>query len=151
MIEPTPGRVVWFRPHEDDHTFTGGHGNEPLAALIAKVHSNRLINVAAFDENGHNRGVENVTLLQDDDPKPEKGLFACWMPYQTGQAAKTEAAEKAAAVPAPPSAPAPAEEPAPAAPAPQTAPSAAAAAPAPAAAQDAAAPAPATPPAGGTA
>jgi len=30
--------------------------------------------------------------LQDNEPKPE-GNFACWMPYQKGQAAKTEAAE----------------------------------------------------------
>ena len=41
------------------------------------------------------RRVVNVhaTMWQDDEAKPEGMPFACWMPYQKGQAAKTEALE----------------------------------------------------------
>jgi hypothetical protein len=33
---------------------------------------------------------DRVKLLQDDEAKPDGGRFCCWMPYQTGQAAKYE-------------------------------------------------------------
>jgi hypothetical protein len=63
----------------------------PLVALVAYVHSDRCINVAAFDQNGHAlAGYTSVTLLQGDDPKLEGGYFASWMPFQKGQAVRTE-------------------------------------------------------------
>jgi hypothetical protein len=34
-----------------------------------------------------------VPLMQDGDEQPWHGNFAMWMPYQKGQAAKTEALE----------------------------------------------------------
>jgi len=67
LIRPTVGRVVWF------HQGTAGifPGSEDTrAAIVAHVHG---------------------------DPIPTSGFYCEWMPYQKGQAAKTEAAEKAAA------------------------------------------------------
>lgn len=53
-----------------------------------------MINIAFFDQNGVAHNATSVALLQDDDSKPEFGFFASWMPYQQGQAAKTEALQK---------------------------------------------------------
>lgn len=89
MIEPTIGRVVWFTPAKTDESLSGS--SQPLAALVAHVHSDRCVNLAVFDANGggsHSR--TSVTLLQDDDVAPEAGYYAEWMPYQKGQAAKHE-------------------------------------------------------------
>lgn len=90
MIKPTVGRVVWvFRPHDTTNP------NQPEAALIAYVFTDRLISVGGFDHNGEPFSLTSVPLVQDDEPEPE-GNFAAWMPYQKGQAAKTEALEAAA-------------------------------------------------------
>lgn len=89
MIVPTNGRVVWFYP--------GGKsafdaGVQPHSAQVAYVHNVRLVNLGALQSNGVAYSATSVQLLQDDDAMPE-GPFAMWMPYQQGQAAKTEAAE----------------------------------------------------------
>lgn len=92
MIKPSIGRVVWFTPSSN----TGSADFAPgalLAAIVAHVHSDRLVNLAVFDANGRAHSRTSVTLLQDDDAKPEGGYFAEWMPFQKGQAAKQEAAE----------------------------------------------------------
>lgn len=94
MISPTPGRVVWFAP-STTFDVTPHDPRRPLAAIVAYVWSDRLINVAVFDQNGRTHHATSVQLLQDDDPMPEHGHFAVWMPYQKGQAAKVEAAEVA--------------------------------------------------------
>lgn len=95
MITPTIGRVVWFTPavHSDPRHDV----KQPLVGLVTYVWGDRCINLTAFDQNGVSIGGQcSVPLLQDDDAKPETGYFASWMPYQKGQAAKTEALEKAA-------------------------------------------------------
>lgn len=89
MIKPTVGRVVWYRPFLDP----GAVESEPLAAMIAHVGSDRLVNLAVFDAVGASNSRKGVPLLQDGDPRPHGGGFAEWMPYQKGQAAKTEAVE----------------------------------------------------------
>lgn len=66
---------------------------QPLAAIVVHVWGDRMINVTYFDSNGESFPLTSVVLLQDDDPKPDGQSFACWMPYQKGQAAKTEALE----------------------------------------------------------
>lgn len=87
MITPTVGRVVWvIRP------FITTDIKQPEVGLITYVWSDGMINVAGFDHNGEPFKISSLVLLQDDEPKPE-GNFACWMPYQKGQAAKTEALE----------------------------------------------------------
>ncbi len=87
MIKPTVGRVVWvIRPYDaiDIH--------QPEVGLVTYVHGDHCINVAGYNANGTPFSLTSLTLVQDDEPKPE-GNFACWMPYQKGQAAKAEALE----------------------------------------------------------
>jgi hypothetical protein len=94
MIKPTVGRIVLYHPHDLD----GGDVNDqPHAAIVAHVHSDRLINLTVFNENGSVYSRQGVTLVQGDEA--EAGLtvpssdFAEWMTYQKDQAAKAEAAE----------------------------------------------------------
>ena len=84
MIEPTVGRVVLFYDN---------NGPEPHAAIITEVHGECCVNLCAFSKNGIPKGYTSVPLLQDDDPRPSC-CFCEWMPYQKGQAAKTEALEE---------------------------------------------------------
>jgi hypothetical protein len=95
MIVPTIGRVVWL--------YHGGLGDvlqkvQPRAALIAYVHNDRCVNLAAFDREGNSYGLTSVTLIQEGDDAPSTGglAFCCWMPYQIGQQKKHEAAPAAA-------------------------------------------------------
>lgn len=82
MITPTVGRIVWF---EDG-------ARKTQAAIITYVLSDSLINVAVFDPNGIPFAKTSITLVQDQvDPVPFP--YCRWMPYQKGQAAKTEALE----------------------------------------------------------
>lgn len=86
MISPSVGRVVWYWPNGT------GADAQPWAAMVSKVHSDRSINIGGFDPSGQPFARTSVPLLQDD----EGSIDACasWMPYQKGQAAKTEALEK---------------------------------------------------------
>jgi hypothetical protein len=83
MIKPTVGRVVWFRilPEAREQ-----------AAVVCYVHDDRMVNLVVFDMNGVPYSACSVKLLQDDDEAP-KYQHCLWMPYQKGQAAKTEALE----------------------------------------------------------
>lgn len=92
MIKPSNGRVVWFTPSSQNGAANFASGSQ-LAAIVAHVHSDRCVNLAVFDANGVPHSRCSVPLLQDDDPRPEHGYFAEWMPHQLGQAKKTEAAE----------------------------------------------------------
>ena len=95
MIKPTPGRVVWYTPADDDPTpkFKG----EVLSATVARVIGDRLVNLMVIRADGVTYGRHNVLLLQDGDQRPKTGPYCEWMPYQKGQAAKTEALEQRAA------------------------------------------------------
>lgn len=92
MIKPSIGHVVWFTPVSNTGSSDFAPG-APLAAIVAHVHSDRCVNLGVFDANGVVHSRCSVTLLQDDDAKPENGYYAEWMPFQKGQAAKTEAIE----------------------------------------------------------
>ena len=94
MIKPTVGRVVWYTPYQSD-TFAYTPG-QPLAAIVTAVWSDTCVNLAVFDANGNSHGRTSVLLWQDDgdNPKPDCG-FCEWMPYQKGQAARTEQLESA--------------------------------------------------------
>jgi hypothetical protein len=87
MIKPTVGRVVWFHPPRS----TPDH--QPQAALVAYVWSDTLVNLAVFDHNGIASNYTSVLLYQGEGERPASE-FCEWMPYQQGQAAKTEALEK---------------------------------------------------------
>ena len=85
MIKPSVGRVVWY--YEDPGQ------TQPFAAIIAYVHSDTRVNLSVFDADGRQYASTGVQLLQDgQDTVPYP--FCKWMPYQVGQAAKTEELEK---------------------------------------------------------
>jgi hypothetical protein len=81
MITPTIGRVVLFHSGY-------AHQTQMYPALVCCVHSNRLINIGGFRENGEPFGYTSVRLLQDDETASEGAPYACWMPYQKAQAEK---------------------------------------------------------------
>ena len=80
MIKPTIGRVVWFWPYSREAI------TQPLAALIAWVHSDAVVNLAIFDVNGQATNRTSVPLYQGEGDRPASD-FCEWMPYQIGQAA----------------------------------------------------------------
>ena len=88
IIKPTVGRVVLFHP--------AGNPNATVPALVCFVHSDTCVNLAAFDANGDKiAGTTSVTLVHGEgDWRPSDGYWCEWMPYQKGQAAKTEELEK---------------------------------------------------------
>ena len=90
VISPTVGRIVLYRPAGSDPAA------QPHAAIVTFVHDDRCVNLAIFNEGGSLYHGTQVTLVQDGDATPETG-YAEWMPYQKGQAAKTESAEGTAA------------------------------------------------------
>jgi len=90
MIKPTVGRVVLYHPLDDD-----GDAELRHAATIAFVHNDGLVNLGIVDSNGVAYSERDVRLCQDDDICLER--MCEWMPYQKGQAAKTEQLEKAGA------------------------------------------------------
>jgi hypothetical protein len=91
FIPPVVGRVVWY--------FENSEQKEPLAAQISRVHEDGRINIGFLDRQGMHHNATNVRLIQggEDEPVPTDVGFCVWMPYQKGQAAKTEAAEAEAA------------------------------------------------------
>jgi hypothetical protein len=92
VISPTPGCIVWYTPAPHDGIAT--RNNQPLAALVADVHNDRLVNLAVFDSYGNTQQRSNVTLVQSGDAVPDSA-HATWMPFQVGQAAKHQAVETA--------------------------------------------------------
>lgn len=96
MIKPTVGRVVWFYPSisiEPGFTYHGG--GQPLAAIVTHVWGDRMVNLTVADSNGVTHGKTSVALMQGDEPHtPPHGYYCEWMPFQKGQAAKTEALEQ---------------------------------------------------------
>lgn len=90
MIEPTVGRVVHYHPSDIDRSeMTVNNAGQPMAAMVAYVWSDRLVNLVVHDHAGHVHSRTSVALLQDDDPPPEGWRYCEWMTYQKGQAAKT--------------------------------------------------------------
>jgi len=88
MIQPTVGRVVWYYRYP---------GAEAQAALVSYVHDDRCVNLAVFDHNGNPEPTAPyVPLLQGDEAGQLAGRQCSWMPFQIGQAAKTEAVQAAA-------------------------------------------------------
>ena len=94
MIAPTVGRIVWYRPSSDEEIPKQADG-QPLAAIVAMVWpGGGMVNLSVFDANGFSRPRSKVPLVQENNEAPS-GSYCEWMPYQKGQAAKTEALEAA--------------------------------------------------------
>ena len=95
MIKPTVGRMLHYYPAVDDNGVILSC-ERPLAATIAHVWNDRCINIAYLDVNGVSWGKLSVPLVQEgDEARPGSG-YCAWMPYQKGQAAKTEAVQREA-------------------------------------------------------
>lgn len=96
IITPSIGRVVWFYPSERTTypNVLGANANvsggQPCSAQVAYVWHDRMVNLGCIDHNGIPFSATSVPLLQPGDSVPEGGGYATWMPYQIGQAAKTE-------------------------------------------------------------
>jgi hypothetical protein len=95
MIKPTVGRVVWFIPGKEDSNFA--LYSAPFAAHICYVYTDNCVNLMVIHPEGRPVPQTSVTLIQEGDERPENGRFCEWMPYQKGQAAKTEVLEAAKA------------------------------------------------------
>ena len=89
MIKPTVGRVVWFY----EYVAGAGHRNRPLAAIVSLVHSDIMVNLMVISADGVPRSETSVPLVQEGHEVPQ-GVYCSWMPYQLGQAAKTEELQK---------------------------------------------------------
>ncbi len=92
VIKPTVGRVVWYTAHEDDHRQP--LDEQPCAAMVTYVTDDNTVNLVVFGHDGVPESKLDVPLVQDGEDCPPGSCQ--WMPYQKGQAAKTEALEKAA-------------------------------------------------------
>lgn len=99
IIIPTVGRVVWFYPASNtaESGFVRNESGGPYAAIIARVWSDKLVNLTVFDANGTPHGRTSVALVQGDDAAPDCA-FCGWMPFQKGQAARQDAQVKEPAV-----------------------------------------------------
>lgn len=102
MIEPTPGRIVWFysaRSMNWGDDIAGIVGPEhPRAAMVAHAYDDRTVNLMVTDRCGCPHAVHSVQLLQDDDrPAAPNSYWCAWMPFQKGQAMKLEQYNKKAA------------------------------------------------------
>jgi hypothetical protein len=76
MIKPTVGNIVLFTPLETDvNAFSAT--NQPLAAIIAHVWSDNMVNLAIFDGNGLAFNRISVPFIQDGDPAILAGGFYC--------------------------------------------------------------------------
>jgi len=85
-ITPTAGRIV--------HFYDQGH-IQPQAAIIAAVHSDRLVNLTVCRATGAVEGRMSVALRQPEDPRP-RDAYCEWMPYQVKKDTGSESGEKAA-------------------------------------------------------
>lgn len=90
MITPTIGRIV--------HYYHGGVvDEEPQAAIVAYVHTDRMVNLAVVNHSGFVEGHTSILLVQPEDDGVS-GPYCRWMPYQVKKAMGSESGEKAAGV-----------------------------------------------------
>jgi len=85
-VTPSIGRIVWYR----------GQDNIVRAAIVTHVWSQFLINLHAFgkDQNDPEAGIHTSVTHGDIEHEPSCCPSWSWMPYQKGQAAKTEQLEQ---------------------------------------------------------
>lgn len=88
-IEPTVGRVVWFWPADRTHS---RNPEQPRAATIALVLEDSRCNLGYLTTLGIHLNAQDVPHWDGEGVPPPRPYWE-WMPYQKGQAAKTEALE----------------------------------------------------------
>jgi hypothetical protein len=86
-IPPTVGRHVDYYRTPDHWK---AEPKRPYCAHIVNVNGDGTINVVFWNEMGSALPVQHVVLLQHGEQVPDDRDFATWMPYQIGQAQKTE-------------------------------------------------------------
>ncbi len=96
IIKPTVGRLV--------HVYIDGYYalnyqpelaiDTPLAAVITRVLGDRQVNLTVFNHDGKTYPLQDVCLV-NGGKVPNGQNYADWMPFQKGQAARTDAAEAA--------------------------------------------------------
>ncbi len=91
MIKPSIGRVVHYRPLEEDRD------DIRHAAIITTVHTDDCVNLTVFDSVGVPYHRQSVVLIQDGEILPNAGECE-WMPYQHGQKVEEVALEAATAI-----------------------------------------------------
>ena len=82
LIKPTVGRVVWYWPSAK----AVNDGEQPRAAILTYVQDDHTVNLVSFGHDGFPLPHRGIRLLEVDEPPPASGHFACWMPFQAGQA-----------------------------------------------------------------
>lgn len=106
---PSIGRKVWFwplpelctvsMPPSQPEQFVRFDPAQALDATVVYVHSSTMVNLCVRDHIGRTHEVQSVYLrpsyFGEDMPLPA-AAHATWMPYQIGQAAKTERMERMA-------------------------------------------------------
>jgi hypothetical protein len=94
-ILPTVGRKIYFYPNGDPavQQFDAQPIDATVVYVWPKVHPAEpsTMNLYLIDHAGATHFKTRVILVQDGDPIPSAGVYAQWMPYQVGQAAKKEA------------------------------------------------------------
>ncbi len=80
VIKPEPGRHVHYIPAGVDDFDMAVTPDQPLAAIVTAVHSNRLVNLAVFDANGKHFSRTSIALQQPGDDAPSE-RHCRWMPY----------------------------------------------------------------------
>lgn len=98
MIKPSVGRIIWYNPAPNEPIYSE---RQVLAAIIAGVNFTGTINIAVFAADGSGPHARQDVPIFDGESAPIPAACCVWMPYQKGQAAKTEAAESLAAQSAP--------------------------------------------------
>jgi hypothetical protein len=89
QIEPTVGRKILFYTNGAATPHVCGCG--PNSADIAHVNKDGTVNLMVIGCFGEPFSAREVRLVQAGETPPESGTPYCrWMPYQIGQAAKTE-------------------------------------------------------------
>lgn len=97
IILPTLGRVVWFKPGKGSPQVPSTNGY--CTAQIIDVLDYETVNLVVVDSAGTRHVLDHIDLVQDEsllcEDEHQIGGYAVWMPYQKGQAAKTESLEEA--------------------------------------------------------
>lgn len=101
-IIPTIGRKVWF--YSAHASLNVLDDTQPMDATIVFVQNELFVNLLVSDHMGHEHRRIGVRLIgADEGPVPGHVVeYACWMPYQVGQAKKDpEQTSSGSAVPSP--------------------------------------------------
>lgn len=96
VIAPTVGRIVWFHKGTGQDALIEIDSRQPMAAIITYVHHDRLINVTVFNHEGVCYPLTSVQLLQDGEIGALDAFYCEWMPFQKGQAMRTQELEQRA-------------------------------------------------------